>query len=418
MSKESKLFLATVYLLLTYFMLHILVLGEFNALFQWRFGAYRLLLFLPFVAIAIHYANISGEAFWKLLICVSSFTLFWLALVILENEFERMEGLLSDPINRGNMALLYSIIALTASFAVTERSWKLAALIFFMSGVMLSAISGSRGGWPGLLVAFVLFFWFFSYYRLYRNLNTLFFSLASVCLFILFFSDELALVNRSEDIGQEIKGYIAGDIHTSIGYRLNLWKTAIYAIAEKPLLGWGWSQFDSAHQFLINAGKIEVTSLFGHPHNQFLLFLVETGFPGLVVFLLIFICPLWLAHQPRSNNPAPDQVYTTILITIICVYSLMIMMTDDPFSKKHFTLSFPLLILLALNNLRAANEGHSVNSQSEADPQEPSPNRSDNLNNSRHLNQKAKLEKKTYLINKTTLDNSHAANNKGNLVER
>jgi O-antigen ligase len=86
--------------------------------------------------------------------------------------------------------------------------------------------------------------------------------------------------------------------------RITLYKTALYAFLEKPILGWGFENF-SKNSFGL-AKKYDVSWPWNdwkgaHAHNNFLEILVATGFPGFI--LLLFFHLFWARDSLESSTP-------------------------------------------------------------------------------------------------------------------
>mgnify|MGYP003605769186 CR=1 FL=1 len=96
---------------------------------------------------------------------------------------------------------------------------------------------------------------------------------------------------------------------STTGYlRLEIWQQMLYAILERPLLGYGWNQTLSAQYFI--SDKFSITEWVGNSHNLFIDLLVWNGI--LVGFLLIFLI-LDLFHKSKYDLSIADYLYRRIL---------------------------------------------------------------------------------------------------------
>lgn len=330
---------------------------DWEVLFDWRFSSVQLLLFIPFIAAYLmHYRN-SEQLVWKILIVVALFAPVWVLMIVWNWPVPRSTGLLSEAISRGNMGMLFGLIALVACFAVKGKHWKLLAFIGFLGGVTLSILSGSRGGWLALVISlFTLTFIFFKFSKKVEFKALVLMQLCFVLGVILFWSN-LPVQDRLYLVLNNIELYFDGEVHTSVGYRLELWKASYYAFLEKPLFGWGWTNFNAAHQYVMQEGLVEQTRLFGHPHNQFLLFLVETGLFGMLALIAFLLWPLIVAvsyiRQRAEFNP---KIYWAILIIVVTESLVEFSLTDHTFSQKYFIFVYVLLSLVALLFLKDGSE--------------------------------------------------------------
>ncbi len=125
----------------------------------------------------------------------------------------------------------------------------------------------------------------------------------------------------------EVQSIQSGNMETSIGIRLQLWKAALDIFVEKPIFGVGDNHLDYLKQ-LYNDGKVSKTIVdFGpnHYHNQYLDKLVKTGIIGLL--LLILLQSALLISLKFKNTK------TTILALSITITFIINSLTDTPFGQ-------------------------------------------------------------------------------------
>lgn len=92
--------------------------------------------------------------------------------------------------------------------------------------------------------------------------------------------------------------------------RVKIWKTSIYMIKDKPILGIGYENFYEAYPTYFNKHKKELyVSLYYrplHPHNMFLKFQTEIGILGTVSIIIFLAISLRLII--RVNNKFSNKV--------------------------------------------------------------------------------------------------------------
>lgn len=160
-------------------------------------------------------------------------------------------------------------------------------------------------------------------------------------------STGLAIIN-SDRIARtidEVEAVSSGDLSTSIGIRLQLWRSAIPLIADSPLVGHG-DGYRDALQRLYEDGKLSgQLNRFNaaHFHNQFLDLWVKKGVLGLCIFVLtlaVAIKIFWSSGMPlwRSKGGAA-------IVLLLSVSAL----TDVPLLHVPviFYVGFLILILAA-----------------------------------------------------------------------
>lgn len=109
---------------------------------------------------------------------------------------------------------------------------------------------------------------------------------------------------------------------TSSGIRLELWDTAIHAISEHPVSGSGvgsWSTRFNALQHEKNPAHIDIDGN-GNPHQEFLLWGVQLGIPGILLFMALLMT-MW-RDSLRMQTPCARATQSTILaLAIACLFN-------------------------------------------------------------------------------------------------
>jgi O-antigen ligase len=84
--------------------------------------------------------------------------------------------------------------------------------------------------------------------------------------------------------------------------RLNLWKTTINISMDYPLTGIGEDNFDYYFEKYKVEGFYDTT---GHPHNDYLNVLVNSGIPGLFAFLSMWAVIIWTGFKTVKDSTNP-----------------------------------------------------------------------------------------------------------------
>lgn len=324
---------------------------DWHTLFQWRFQSIQLIVFAPLLYAVLMHCVEDEQKFWKLLVSASLFSTIWLVLIANAWPVQRDTGLLSVAISRGNMGMLFGIFSFVALFALSSNKWKLLAFVTFISGVLLSVLSGSRGGWLALLLSMITMTLILLRFAKYKQFYLLLLVQMSVLLLIAIFWDVLPLQSRLVAAVDNVEKYLNGNYETSVGQRFELWKAAWFGFLEHPLSGWGWTNFNEAHQFTIENELTRPMRMFGHPHNQFFMFLVETGFLTTLILIVFLLWPLWVGFKYlrdlRKLNSDQGMFLAVLLMTLseaVIEFSL----TDHTFSQKYFVYVFLVVSLAAM----------------------------------------------------------------------
>lgn len=101
--------------------------------------------------------------------------------------------------------------------------------------------------------------------------------------------------------GESNSRYLSNKNNASDVIRRSQWKAAIIAVQEKPILGWGLSNFHTQLKRIKHAHNLEAKEYDdAHAHNLFLEIAAGTGIVGIVLFLLWL--GTWALEIFRSND--------------------------------------------------------------------------------------------------------------------
>ena len=128
--------------------------------------------------------------------------------------------------------------------------------------------------------------------------------------------DYVRSLNGLYDIIVSPKEYIENQGKGSVGIRLDLYKQAFFLFVEKPFFGHGFGSW----------ADISNTK-FKYPHNIVLELMAETGFIGLLFFILIIFFS-------RGNN---------LQLNTISLFGVIALLFSGDFSYFRYVLLFILL---------------------------------------------------------------------------
>ncbi|MBE2898882.1 O-antigen ligase family protein [Pasteurellaceae bacterium 20609_3] len=135
---------------------------------------------------------------------------------------------------------------------------------------------------------------------------------------------QFRVLERLETAKNDIQFYVEqGNGSTSVGARFDMWKGALLAIQEKPVLGWGKEGANKKRLQQAQEGIIsEYAGHFNQPHNQYLEATVVRGVIGLIGLLGIFIIPglLFLSKHRSINTP---EIKLISLLGIVHILEVM-----------------------------------------------------------------------------------------------
>jgi O-antigen ligase len=103
---------------------------------------------------------------------------------------------------------------------------------------------------------------------------------------------------------------------TSSGVRMNFWKNSLLAIQKQPWIGHGAGSWSSQYDALQPASALPgYVPTAGNPHQEYLLWGVELGLPGLALLLGIFIAVWRLSNsfEQQARRAAQSVLAATMM---------------------------------------------------------------------------------------------------------
>lgn len=214
----------------------------------------------------------------------------------------------------------FSFIALL--FKKSKKNIDQFLMFFFF---LMIIWSGSKGPLIAILVLMILNLKFFIPLGSNKKLKY-FIALSCFFIFLFLLKDYVRSLNGLYDIIVSPKEYIENQGKGSVGIRLDLYKQAFFLFIEKPFFGHGFGSW----------ANISNTK-FKYPHNIVLELMAETGFIGLLFFILIIFLG-------RGNN---------LQLNAISLFGVIALLFSGDFSYFRYVLLF---ILFSFNYKFSKNE--------------------------------------------------------------
>ncbi|NQE51218.1 O-antigen ligase family protein [Herbaspirillum rubrisubalbicans] len=269
----------------------------------------------------------------------------------------------TNAIQYGDISFIIGILCLTGfTWALQQRSartWVILLIVGGITGLLGSLFTGSRGSWVGLPVCLLILCVYYSRAiqprYVWGGLVALIAAIV-VVFAVLPSTDYRARVTLAFS---EASTYMhKKDADSSIGTRMEMWRTGAMAAAESPLLGIGKAGFVAWESKQIEAGKVNpLMSGNNHVYNEWLDALVKRGIPGLLVLLALYFIPLRLFIAHLKSAPAHAKPYALggilLIVNFIGFGFSQVFMAHN---SGVMTLGFTMVILWGL--LRGQEEGH------------------------------------------------------------
>jgi O-antigen ligase len=120
---------------------------------------------------------------------------------------------------------------------------------------------------------------------------------------------------RTSQVVKDVISYQQGSVESSQGQRLDYWHRSLLAVQEKPLIGHGVGSWRMNYHRL---GGMQADAP-SNPHQQYLLWLVEAGVVGSILFLGL----LFAQYKDAQALPTNDRQALTTITAIAAVMGLM-----------------------------------------------------------------------------------------------
>ena len=202
-----------------------------------------------------------------------------------------------NAITFGNTSVVLSLTCLigaTCPLYIRKR-FSLFLIIGSICAAYASLLSGSKGGWLGLLMIYGL-----GAYRYWNEFGRQ--SPWAVAGLLLGLVCTVGFLMPVHVLDRIFSGAIGAYIwftqgvvtDGSVSFRLELWRMAWYAFLESPLLGLSSDEIFSRMKTLVDAGVLNEPALLQYPtiDSQFFGDLAEGGLLGLSSTVALLICPL------------------------------------------------------------------------------------------------------------------------------
>jgi len=147
---------------------------------------------------------------------------------------------------------------------------------------------------------------------------------------------------KTSQVISDVSIYRQGSIQASQAQRLDYWHRSLLAMKESPLLGHGVGSWRMSYH---RVGGLQVDAP-SNPHQQYLLWAVESGAVGLFLFLGILVAQL------KDAYALPDNARQTLL-TVTAIAAVMGLMNCPYFGAgMGECLVYLAACLLALKNIQ------------------------------------------------------------------
>lgn len=248
---------------------------------------------------------------------------------------ERPITFLHGSISQSSMLYLillptFLVMTLRKNISFTRRSFD---GIIFLTSLAACIMINTRGAWLDLAIVLP----FIIAYRL-KNRKKFLIAIVTLAIFSGIF------LFASPKTFQRLETFTTVNSEQSVIERFLMWKSAINAIEDNPLMGVGFGNYEAQYQekYMLDEAKERFQ---GHAHNVYLQFWAETGLLGLILFCALFGYILhWSWH--RAENFYALIIFSATLDFMLCG------LTDYSFASFSVMRVYWLLFGICLDGIK------------------------------------------------------------------
>lgn len=118
--------------------------------------------------------------------------------------------------------------------------------------------------------------------------------------------------DRLAHVKTDIEEYNVGNVDTSVGLRLHMWRGAALIFADNPVAGVGTGGYSKA---MLKYDETERLGLLGHPHSSFMYMAASYGTMGLMALFWF----LWTLFMKGWRGRAGLEGYTVLAFFVVLI---------------------------------------------------------------------------------------------------
>ena len=275
-----------------------------------------------------------------------------LVAVMVENPAVRYSASTSfmNHIHLGDLALLLGFLSIfgigwLGKDRLAVKALKVCGLL---AGLTVSVLSSARGGWIAIPVFVAAFVYCRSKAGFFNKILVAMLIIGVACVlgYLLVEPIHQRLWMAYSDLTQ----FTSGNVDTSIGVRLQLWKAAFHLFAENPIFGVGADGFGRAMDALNASGYITREAAFygkGEVHNEILAQTVRFGIFGLCSILAIYFVPFFLFLRAAKTG-TPQQNGAAMMGMCVTLGFFVFGLTVETFNLKMTAAFYSLTVAVLL----------------------------------------------------------------------
>lgn len=332
------------FLLYVFGLIAIAASHEFIILFSFRVEMYWHALLLLTLFIAFKKIELSVSFYWNVL-TVIAILIFGVAVYAFIQDISRANGVAANINSYGKLAgitVVFFAIKLTV-YRYDHPTKMIVDLVLMLIAGFGLYISETRAAWIAVFLTLIVMTPFLFHSISFKKLGA--FVIACVAAITVISLTNSEVLSRLMQGWNDIQQYYYGNIHTSWGYRLEMWRIVLLGFVEHPVWGHGLDAFNAYTVALKEAGLTQLPDNFGSPHNEYMHMLFSVGIVGLLLFLSLLIGLLvLLVHTIGGIKNIHKSLYARLYFSLV-VYIAITCLFDTSWSNKHVLYVYVVMLV-------------------------------------------------------------------------
>ncbi len=263
---------------------------------------------------------------------------------------------ITNAVYYGDIVILFFIFCVYGVLIAKNIWFRLFLFIAAIFGLYAALVSGTRGGWvtiPSILILLLTYnVWKISLLKRLTASVLFFLFLVSV-----YQSPNMGVQGRVNQTIESVSEYFSKGKMSSIGYRLEMWKTSWLVAKNDNFLGNGPDDYRTSAQKIVDTNRVHKSvTHFAGPHNQYFESMVNEGVLGLMSLLAIFFIPIRIILK-NLRDPKRQHVSAMFVLTILVAY-MEFMLSISSLTVQIMALFFAFSVSVFLG-LFTHNQHHS-----------------------------------------------------------
>jgi len=266
---------------------------------------------------------------------------------LIKQDQARLCSTLGNPIFVGAYALINFFLACFL-FVEEKTKWRFLALFFALFSFLIILLSASRGVILSLIIGLILCLGLLVF-QIKNRKKRIILGLVFIGSIIVLTAGIILIQGKNFAHSPVFLRRIS-HLMASAQDRLNAWKMGINGFLERPVLGWGWENYNLIYNKYYNPSYLKKgldATWFDHSHNQLIDILSLSGIIGFFSYLLIFLSVFWIWRQNKNKKSI------NFLLSLVIAYFIQnIFVFDTPAPLIGFFFSLAVFYLVSDKNKR------------------------------------------------------------------